>query len=195
MKKLNLKAWELVVSDGSAECSECHRTISSGRPALVHRTVNVEEGELVVSEQTECVRLCSDPRIEPSPAMSFERRKPRLPGIRKEWEDLPDVAMPEHQAGFPIYNLDGERIANGYVSIAKVTDDMLFLGCDESQVVKTMFHQVLGESDRYGSWVQMQTPRGFYGRKYLKSIGEFLAGNWYFRLNLVRPGVSESRNP
>jgi hypothetical protein len=197
MKKLNIKAWELVLSDGNAECGKCHCTIPSGRPALLHRTVNVEEGELVVSELTECVRFCSElpARIEQLPAVRIERRKSYLPDIRREWEDLPDLARPEHQTRLPIYNLEGEKIATGYTSILRFTDDISFLECNESQVVTTMFKQLAGESDRYGSWVHMQTPSGFYGRKYLKSNGELLAGNWYFRLNLVRPGILEPRNP
>lgn len=196
MKKLNLKAWELIVSDGNAECGECHRTIASGRPGLVHRTVNVVDGELVVIEQVECVRLCSDPppRIELSPAGRMERRKSNLPVIRREWEHLPDLALPEHRAGFAIYNLNGEKIATGYTSIVASNDDITFLECAGSQVVHTMFKQVPGESDRYGSWVHMQTPSGFYGRKYLKSSGQMLAGNWSFRLNLVVPGVVQARS-
>jgi hypothetical protein len=194
LKKLNLKAWELIVSDGDAECGNCHRTIPSGKPGLVHRTVNVEEGELVVSEQIECVRLCTDPlpRIETSPQLRMERRKPPLPSIRREWEQLPDVALPENQARFPIYNLDDEKIATGYTSILTFTDEVSFLECAESQIVLSMFRQVAGESDRYGGWVQMQTPSGFYGRKYLVSDGDLLAGNWYFRLNLVKPGFVQA---
>jgi hypothetical protein len=195
MKKLNMKAFELVVSNGKSECDGCHRTIPPGRPALVHRTVNVLDGELVVSEQTECVRLCSDPlpRIEPTP-LGSERRKSHLPTVRPEWENLPDVALPEHQARFPIHNLNGEKIATGYTSILALTDDALFLECDESQIVKTMFKQIAGESDAYGSWVQMETPSGFYGRKYLKSTGDMLSGFWYFRLNLVRPGLAQAQH-
>lgn len=195
MKKLNMKAWELIISDGNAECGECHRTISSGRPALVHRTVSVEAGELVVNEKTEHVRLCSDPppRSELSTEVRIERRKPPLPEIRREWEQLSDVALREHQAGFPIHNLAGERVANGYTSILTFNDNLAFLECSESQVVTTMFKEVPGESDRYGVWVHMETPSGFYARKYLTSDGNLLAGKWYFRLNLVKPSVAQAR--
>jgi hypothetical protein len=152
---------------------------------VVHRTVNTVDGELVVSEVIECVQVCSDPppRSEPT-RVGSERRKSNLPEVKCEWASLPDIALPEHRAKFPIHNLNGEKIATGYTSILVFTDDLMFLECAESQVVETMFKPVVGESDRYGGWVHMQTPSGFYGRKYLKIDGDMLAGFWYFRLNL-----------
>jgi hypothetical protein len=196
VKKLNLKEWELNISDGNIECGACHRTIPSGRPALLHRTVNTVNGELVIAEKTECARLCSDPlpRIEPSAPAGLERRRARLPDVRPEWDDLPDEALPEHQERFPIYNIDGERIAAGYRSIVTLNDDIHFLECAESQVVQTMFKEMPGESDRYGSWIHMQTPSGFYARRYVESNGDFVSGHWYFRLNLVKPGRAQAHS-
>jgi hypothetical protein len=203
-KKLDIKAWELRISDGSAACEACHRTIPAGSPAIVHRTVNVnKEGELVVVEHTGCFCPCAGPRQgserselpaeRHKPEIRSEWRKPPLPQIRSEWANLPDEALPEHQAGFPIWNLSGEKIATGYKEIIELDGDISFLECAEPQVVRTMFTHLPGESDRYGTWMHMQTPSRFYGRKYLRSNGDFLAGHWYFRLNLIKPARAQAQ--
>lgn len=189
------KKVEFAISDGTISCDECNRTIPTDQPYAIKRRVEMTSGDIVIVARNECLHLCGEirtaarPGTEPVPA-KISPRKP-LPEVRSEWDSLPDVAGPNEQDNFPIYNLQNERVANGYNAIVPFTDDVVFLECAEAQVNKAQFSLDAGESTDI--YQQMVTPGGFFCRRYLKTSGDCIAGRWYFRLNFVVPSHLRSK--
>lgn len=148
-EELRIKRLEFRFSDGTVSCDKCSRTIPVGQPYAIKRQVECVENDFMLVESRECLRLCTEAR--PCAIEVPERAKPSLPKIRAEWDSLPDVAAAAHRDGFPIDNLNGERIANGYNSILELTPDAVFLECEAQQVNQAMFaHEARATAAGFG---------------------------------------------
>jgi hypothetical protein len=181
--QLDLKPFEVLTATDVFTCASCGRTVPRGSICIQINEVTVEHNQFTVKTRLECLHRCSTVRREREQMQAPQR--PRI--IRPEWDDCPDAATAAQRAHFPITNFRDERIANGYNAIIELAEEKVFLECEDPQVVTRLFVIDPTFQDCYGRSVQMKTPSGFYGRRFLDDKPPFRKDCWYFALHLVKP--------
>ena len=181
--QLDLKPFEVLTATEVFTCSSCGRAVPKGSICIQINEVIAERNQFSVKTRLECLHRCSTVRREREQTQAPQRHRV----IRPEWDDCPDTATVEQRSHFPIVNFRDERLANGYTAIIELSEEKIFLECEDPQVVTKLFVIDPAFQDFYGRCVQMKTPSGFYGRRFLEDSAPFRKGCWYFALHLVKP--------